>query len=81
MQTIIIQTKADKSIIKAIKTLILASDKDVIISDHYLSKNLDEIRAEVKDTIEQIKKGTMELYTFEESYQRTDELLKRLEAK
>lgn len=34
MQTITIQTKADKNIIEAIKTLIIASDKDAIINEH-----------------------------------------------
>ncbi|MCZ6172693.1 hypothetical protein [Campylobacter ureolyticus] len=40
----------------------------------------DKIKDEVLDTIEQIKKGTMKTYIFDESLKRTDELLKSLKA-
>ena len=39
----------------------------------------DEIKAEVKDTIEQIENGTMELYNQNEYKLLMDDLLKRLE--
>lgn len=84
MKTITIQTKADKSVIEAIKTLILASDKDAIFRGESFEahddgfkehKSLDEIRAEVKDTIEQIEKGTMKLYTKQEIKDYTDSVI------
>ena len=85
MKTITIQTKADKSVIEAIKTLILATDKEAtIISDENLEtynddykehRSLDQIRAEVKDAIEQIEKGTMRLYTSKEIRTYTDSII------
>ncbi|ASM37990.1 MAG: hypothetical protein SPI03_06890 [Campylobacter sputorum] len=67
MQTITIHTNADKSIIEAIKTLILASDKEAIInefkSDYKLSK--DDIQ-DFLNTYELYKKNKLDFMSSDE---------------
>lgn len=66
MQTITIKTNADNSIIEAIKTLILASDKDAIISyDETNGLSKDDANDLLK-THESYKKGNLELMSNDE---------------
>lgn len=75
MQTLTI--RADENALNEIKALI--KDKSLKVKFDYPTKSLDEIRAEVRNTIEQIKKGTMKLYTQDEYNQEMDNFFKRLE--
>ncbi|ASM34647.1 Uncharacterised protein [Campylobacter sputorum subsp. bubulus] len=67
MQTITIHTNADKSIIEAIKTLILASDKEAIInefkSDYKLSKDDTQ---DFLNTYELYKKNKLDFMSSDE---------------
>lgn len=75
MQTITLQ--AEKSVIDEILEFIKDKNaKFIIEKDDGLSNlTFDEIKAEVKDTIEQIENGTMELYTMEEIKTYTDKII------
>ncbi|MCZ6159400.1 hypothetical protein [Campylobacter ureolyticus] len=70
MQTITLH--ADKNTIDKLLEFISANKLNIKIDKQ------DKIKDEVLDTIEQIKKGTMKTYTFDDSLKRTDELLKSL---
>ncbi|WP_052137624.1 hypothetical protein [Campylobacter sputorum] len=67
MQTITIHTNADKNIIEAIKTLILASDKEAIISefksDYELSK---DDKQDFLNTYELYKKNKLDFMSSDE---------------
>lgn len=75
MQTITLQ--AEKSVIDEILEFIKDKNAKFIIEkdDDLLNLAFDEIKAEVKDTIEQIENGTMELYTMEEIRTYTDKII------
>lgn len=75
MQTITLQ--AEKSVIDEILEFIKDKNAKFIIEkdDDLPSLTFDEIKAEVKDTIEQIENGTMELYTMEEIRTYTDKII------
>ncbi|VYS77345.1 Uncharacterised protein [Campylobacter ureolyticus] len=79
MQTITLQ--AEKSVIDEILEFIKDKNAKFIIEkdDDLSNLTFDEIKAEVKDTIEQIENGTMELYNQNEYKLLMDDLLKRLE--
>lgn len=79
MQTITLQ--AEKSVIDEILEFIKDKNAKFIIEkdDDLLNLAFDEIKAEVKDTIEQIENGTMELYNQNEYKLLIDDLFKRLE--
>ncbi|WP_180753797.1 hypothetical protein [Campylobacter ureolyticus] len=79
MQTITLQ--AEKSVIDEILEFIKDKNAKFIIEKDDDLSNLafDEIKAEVKDTIEQIENGTMELYNQNEYKLLMDNLFKRLE--
>ena len=62
MQTIIIQTKANKSVLDAIKTLILASDKSEDYGDE-LSKDDTQ---DLLNTYELYKQGKLEFMSDDE---------------
>ncbi|MCZ6102979.1 hypothetical protein [Campylobacter ureolyticus] len=75
MQTITLQ--AEKSVIDEILEFIKDKNAKFIIEkdDNFSNLTFDEIKAEVKDTIEQIENGTMELYTMEEIRTYTDKII------
>ena len=75
MQTITLQ--AEKSVIDEILEFIKDKNaKFIIEKDHDLPNlTFNEIKAEVKDTIEQIENGTMKLYTMEEIRTYTDKII------
>ncbi|MCZ6172378.1 hypothetical protein [Campylobacter ureolyticus] len=75
MQTITLQ--AEKSVIDEILEFIKDKNAKFIIEkdDDLSNLTFDEIKAEVKDTIEQIENGTMELYTMEEIKTYTDKII------
>ena len=75
MQTITLQ--AEKSVIDEILEFIKDKNAKFIIEkdDDLSNLTFDEIKAEVKDTIEQIENGTMELYTMEEIRTYTDKII------
>lgn len=75
MQTITLQ--AEKSVIDEILEFIKDKNAKFIIEkdDDLPNLTFDEIKAEVKDTIEQIENGTMELYTMEEIRTYTDKII------
>lgn len=75
MQTITLQ--AEKSVIDEILEFIKDKNAKFIIEkdDDFSNLTFDEIKAEVKDTIEQIENGTMELYTMEEIRTYTDKII------
>mgnify|MGYP001030042395 CR=1 FL=1 len=79
MQTITLQ--AEKSVIDEILEFIKDKNAKFIIEkdDDLPNVTFDEIKAEVKDTIEQIENGTMELYNQNEYKLLMDNLFKRLE--
>ncbi|GKH60980.1 hypothetical protein CE91St25_13160 [Campylobacter ureolyticus] len=79
MQTITLQ--AEKSVIDEILEFIKDKNAKFIIEkdDDLSNLTFDEIKAEVKDTIEQIENGTMELYNQNEYKLLIDDLFKRLE--
>lgn len=68
MQTITLH--ADKNAIDKILEFISANNLNIKIDKQ------DKIKDEVLDTIEQIKKGTMKTYTFDEIKTFTDDLLR-----
>ncbi|MCZ6156440.1 hypothetical protein O6B72_06400 [Campylobacter ureolyticus] len=70
MQTITL--RADKNTIDKLLEFVSANNLNIKIDKQ------DNIKDEVLDTIEQLKKGTMKTYTFDNSLKRTDELLKSL---
>lgn len=72
MQTITLH--ADKNAIDKILEFISTNKLNIKIDKQ------DKIKDEVLDTIEQVKKGTMKTYSFDESLKRTDELLESLKA-
>lgn len=75
MQTITLQ--AEKSVIDEILEFIKDKNAKFIIEkdDDLSNLTFDEIKAEVKDTIEQIENGTMKLYTMEEIRTYTDKII------
>lgn len=75
MQTITLQ--AEKSVIDEILEFIKDKNAKFIIEkdDDLSNLTFDEIKAEVKDTLEQIENGTMELYTMEEIRTYTDKII------
>ncbi len=75
MQTITLQ--AEKSVIDEILEFIKDKNAKFIIEkdDNFSNLTFDEIKAEVKDTIEQIENGTMELYRMEEIRTYTDKII------
>lgn len=75
MQTITLQ--AEKSVIDEILEFIKDKNAKFVIEkdDDLPNLTFDEIKAEVKDTIEQIENGTMELYTMEEIRTYTDKII------
>ena len=75
MQTITLQ--AEKSVIDEILEFIKDKNAKFIIEkdDNFSNLTFDEIKAEVKDTIEQIENGTMKLYTMEEIRTYTDKII------
>ena len=75
MQSITLQ--AEKSVIDEILEFIKDKNAKFIIEkdDDFSNLTFDEIKAEVKDTIEQIENGTMELYTMEEIRTYTDKII------
>ena len=75
MQTITLQ--AEKSVIDEILEFIKDKNAKFIIEkdDDLPNLTFDEIKAEVRDTIEQIENGTMELYTMEEIRTYTDKII------
>ena len=75
MQTITLQ--AEKSVIDEILEFIKDKNAKFIIEkdDDFSNLTFDEIKAEVKDTIEQIENGTMKLYTMEEIRTYTDKII------
>lgn len=75
MQTITLQ--AEKNVIDEILEFIKDKNAKFIIEkdDDLPNLTFDEIKAEVKDTIEQIENGTMELYTMEEIRTYTDKII------
>lgn len=79
MQTITLQ--AEKSVIDEILEFIKDKNAKFIIEkdDDLSNLTFDEIKAEVKDTLEQIENGTMELYNQNEYKLLMDDLFKRLE--
>lgn len=79
MQTITLQ--AEKSVIDEILEFIKDKNAKFIIEkdDDLPNVTFDEIKAEVKDTIEQIENGTMELCNQNEYKLLMDNLFKRLE--
>ena len=79
MQTITLQ--AEKSVIDEILEFIKGKNAKFIIEkdDDLSNLTFDEIKAEVKDTIEQIENGTMELCNQNEYKLLMDNLFKRLE--
>ena len=79
MQTITLQ--AEKSVIDEILEFIKDKNAKFIIEkdDDLSNLTFDEIKAEVKDTIEQIENGTMELHNQNEYKLLMDDLFKRLE--
>lgn len=75
MQTITLQ--AEKSVIDEILEFIKDKNAKFIIEkdDNLPNLTFNEIKAEVKDTIEQIENGTMKLYTMEEIRTYTDKII------
>lgn len=75
MQTITLQ--AEKSVIDEILEFIKDKNAKFIIKkdDDLSNLTFDEIKAEVKDTIEQIENGTMKLHTMEEIRTYTDKII------
>ncbi|WP_304339184.1 hypothetical protein [Campylobacter ureolyticus] len=75
MQTITLQ--AEKSVIDEILEFIKDKNAKFIIEkdDDLPNLTFNEIKAEVKDTIEQIENGTMKLYTMEEIRTYTDKII------
>lgn len=75
MQTITLQ--AEKNVIDEILEFIKGKNAKFIIEkdDDFSNLTFDEIKAEVKDTIEQIENGTMELHTMEEIRTYTDKII------
>ncbi len=71
MQTITL--RADKNTIDKLLEFISANNLNIKIDKQ------DKIRDEL-DAIEQLKKGTMKTYAFDDSLKRTDELLESLKA-
>lgn len=73
MQTITLH--ADKNTIDKLLEFISANNLNIKIDKQ------DKIKDEILDTIEQVKKGTMKTYTFDEIKTFTDELLRSKGAK
>ncbi len=72
MQTITLH--ADKNTIDKLLDFISVNNLNIKIDKQ------DKIKDEVLDTIEQVKKGTMKTYSFDEIKTFTDELLESLKA-
>lgn len=76
MQTITIQGNQQE-----INKLINLIKDNKLNLDFETTRSLDDIRAEIEDTREQIKNGTMKLYTFDEVMEHTNEILRAKGAK